>query len=79
MFRGISDTTSFQGGTWDYNNTAKRQLSVVAPGAEAFSGFLADGFPQRYAHIRCTEANGFATIIAVATDGKALGDSRRIQ
>ena len=22
MFRGINDTTSFQGGTWDYNNTA---------------------------------------------------------
>ena len=60
-------------------DVSKRQLSVVAPGAEAFSGFLADGFPKRFAHILCTDTNGFATIIAVAMDDQALRNSRRIR
>lgn len=56
----------------------KKQLSVSAAGAEAFSGFLSAGFPARFSHLQCTETNGFATIISVSLDGKLLSESGRI-
>lgn len=59
-------------------DTAKKQLRVVAPSVEAFSGFLSDGFPQGFSSLHCTETTGFATIIAIATDGKPLCESQRI-
>lgn len=60
-------------------DVGNRQLSVAAPAAEAFSGFLDAGFPSRFAHLRCTGTNGFATIIVVAMDGKTLGESRSLR
>jgi hypothetical protein len=60
-------------------DVGNRQLSVAAPAAEAFSGFLDAGFPSRFAHLRSTGTNGFATIIVVAMDGKALGESRSLR
>ena len=56
----------------------KRQLAITAPAAEAFSGFLTDGFPTTYKHLATTDATGFATIIAVALDDQPLAQSRRI-
>ncbi|MGI5868236.1 MAG: hypothetical protein ACOX9C_02155 [Kiritimatiellia bacterium] len=60
-------------------DTAKRQLCVAAPAVEAFSGFLDAGFPTRFSHLSCTGTNGFATVVVVAMDGKALGESRNLR
>jgi hypothetical protein len=57
---------------------AKRQLSVVTPGGEAFSGFLDAGFPRRFIHLSCPDTDGFATVVAVAADGRPMAASRAI-
>ncbi len=51
-------------------DTARRQLTVAAPQAEAFSGFL-DGKPlQGPKHLLLDGAGGFATVIMVADDNQ---------
>jgi len=59
-------------------DTSRRQLTVAAPQAEAFSGFL-DGKPlQGPKHLLLDGDSGFATVIMVADDNTGLGDSSHL-
>ena len=55
----------------------RRQFTVAAPRAEAFSGFLDDRVPAGLKHLDVAEA-AFATVVAVADDGKPFGQSSHL-
>ncbi len=56
----------------------RMQLTVAAPGAEAFSGNLDSGQPAGLSVLGINEQAGFATVILVATDGLPLADSANL-
>ncbi|MDF3058912.1 MAG: hypothetical protein K0R17_3127 [Rariglobus sp.] len=55
----------------------RRQFTVTAPQAEAFSGFPDDRAPAGLKHLVVDNA-AFATVVAVAEDGKPFGQSGRL-
>lgn len=55
-------------------DTARRQLTVAAPQAEAFSGYL-DGKPPAGLQHLAVDGDSFATVILVAEDGKDFAQS----
>ena len=55
----------------------RRQFTVAAPQAEAFSGFIDGRAPAGLKHLGVSEAD-FATVVVVADDAKALGQSGRL-
>ena len=59
-------------------DTARGQLSVSAPQAEAFSGKLDARPPAALVHIGIAAESGFATIIVVADDGRPLSESKHL-
>ena len=58
-------------------DTTRRQLTISAPQAEAFSGFLDGQTPDGPKHLRVS-GKGFATVIAISLDGRELGASQRL-
>lgn len=56
----------------------RKQLTVSAPQAEAFSGYLDDKAPAGLKRLSIGAQDGFATVIAVADDDKPLEQSSRI-
>lgn len=55
----------------------RKQLSVAAPKAEAFSGYLDGKSPAGLKQLEL-KGSGFATVVVVASDDKALTDSERL-
>jgi hypothetical protein len=55
----------------------RKQLTVAAPKAEAFSGYLDGKPPVKLQHLNIT-GDGFATVVLVADDDKDLGKSRHL-
>ena len=55
----------------------RRQLTVSAPQVEAFSGFIDDRAPAGLKRLVLGNA-AFATVVAVAADGKPLAESRHL-
>ncbi|XHR28400.1 MAG: hypothetical protein ACFUZC_21085 [Chthoniobacteraceae bacterium] len=53
----------------------RKQVSVSAPQAEAFSGFLDSRAPAALKRLRLEGENGFVTVILVADDGKPIEES----
>ncbi|MGB8355618.1 MAG: hypothetical protein WCD79_17095 [Chthoniobacteraceae bacterium] len=53
----------------------RRQLTVVAPKSEAFSGYLDAKPPAGLKYLGGMEGDGFATVILVANDDRELGES----
>jgi len=64
----ISDTREI------VKDVTRRQFTVAAPQVEAFSGFLDAKAPAGLKHLVVSEAS-FATVVAVAEDRKAFGQS----
>jgi|GEM_PF-1652076 len=58
-------------------NIARRQLTIAAPQAEAFSGYPDEAAPAGLEHL-ALESDGFATVVLVAGDGKPLRESARL-
>ncbi len=58
-------------------DTARKQLTVSAPGAEGFSGYLDDKTPAGLKRLGL-EGSGFATVVVVANDDAALGESQQL-
>lgn len=58
-------------------DVTRRQFTVAAAQAEAFSGFPDANPPAGLKHLVLGEA-AFATVVVVADDGKALGESRHL-
>lgn len=58
-------------------DTARQQLTVSAPQAEAFSGYLDERAPAGLKHLTIGGAR-FATVLLVARDGQPLTDSERL-
>ncbi len=56
---------------------ARRQLTIAAPQAEAFSGYGDDQPAAALKHLAVTGGT-FATAVVVADDGKALGESAKL-
>jgi hypothetical protein len=67
----ISDTNEI------VRDVTRRQFTVTAPRAEGFSGFIDDQAPAGLRHLRVSGAD-FATVIAVAVDGQAMGASSHL-
>ncbi len=59
-------------------DTVRRQLTVAAPQAEAFSGFLDGQSPVGPTHLEIAGNTGFATVILVANDNKNLSESQHL-
>lgn len=59
-------------------DVARRQLTVRAPQAEAFSGERDDQAPTGLTHLGSLTGRGFATVIIVAADGQLLAASRNL-
>jgi hypothetical protein len=59
-------------------DTVRRQLTVTAPQAEAFSGFLDGTAPAGPKHLLVDGTNGFATVAAVCMDGQPFGSTKSI-
>ncbi len=55
-------------------DVVRKQLTVTAPQAEAFSGYLDAQAPAGIPHLSLG-GEGFATVVVVAEDGKPLGES----
>lgn len=55
-------------------DVARKQLTVAAPQAEAFSGYLDERAPAALKHLRL-EGKGFATVVLVADDGNNFGST----
>jgi hypothetical protein len=55
-------------------DTERKQLTVAAPQAEGFSGFLDDKAPAGLQHLSL-QGEGFATVLLVADDSKPLAES----
>lgn len=51
---------------------------VNAPDAQGVAGFLKDAGPQQLADVAIICRNDYATIVAVALDGRPLRDSQRV-
>ena len=67
----ISDTSQI------IKNTSRKQLSVSAPKAEAFSGTLDSSQPSGLSHLQVGGTNGgFATLILVSNDGNDITNSQ---
>lgn len=60
-----------------HKDIARKQLTIAAPRAEAFSGFLDDQTPAGLKHLSVS-ASGFATVVVVADDDADLAQSRRL-
>lgn len=58
-------------------DVTRRQFTVAAPQAEGFSGFIDANAPAGLKHLAVSGAD-FATVVAVAEDRKALGESARV-
>jgi len=58
-------------------DVVRKQLTVTAPQAEAFSGFLDAQAPAGIPHI-ALGGEGFVTVVLVAEDGKSLGESQHL-
>jgi hypothetical protein len=59
-------------------NTVRKQLTVAAPQAEAFSGFL-DGQPLAgLNHLQISSNSGSATVIMVSNDGNDFSNSQKV-
>ncbi len=56
----------------------RKQLTVTAPQAEGFSGYLDGKAPAGLPHLDVAGDAGFATVIVVAEDEKPLAQSRRL-
>lgn len=56
----------------------RQQLTVSAPGAEAFSGVLDGRPPAGLRRLRIDSPGGFATVILVAADGRPIEQSRHL-
>jgi hypothetical protein len=59
-------------------DTVRKQLTVAAPQAEAFSGFLDGQAPARLNHLQFTGNSGTATVIAVSNDGNDFASSQKL-
>ncbi len=55
----------------------RKQLTVAAPKAEAFSGYLDDKAPAGLKRLEL-KGSGFAAVVVVASDDKALPESERL-
>jgi hypothetical protein len=58
-------------------DVVRKQLTVTAPQAEAFSGYLDAEAPAGIPHLSVT-GEGFVTVVLVAEDGKPLGESAHV-
>lgn len=58
-------------------DVVRKQLTVTAPQAEAFSGYLDAEVPAGIPHLSVT-GEGFVTVVLVAEDGKPLGESAHV-
>lgn len=58
-------------------DTARKQLTVTAPQAEAFSGYFDSKAPAGLKHL-AVEGENFATVVAVAADGRPLAESEHL-
>ena len=67
----ISDTKEI------VKDITRRQLTIAAPKAEAFSGYCDGRPPAGLRHLEVT-SNAFATAVVVAEDGKGLGESESL-
>ncbi len=57
----------------------RKQLRILAPRAEAFSGELADtAWDGGYRHLTLHAKAGFATVVLVTLDGQPLASARRL-
>lgn len=56
-------------------DTVRKQLTVAAPAAEAFSGYLDGKKPAKLSRLAVAGDSGFATVIFVAADARPLGES----
>lgn len=56
-------------------DTVRKQLTVAAPAAEAFSGYLDGKAPAKLSRLAVAGESGFATVILVAADARPLGES----
>lgn len=61
--------------TW---NHVKGVVSVNAPAIQGASGFLAAAGSQQLADVTIASSNDYATVVAVALDGKPLKTSRKV-
>jgi len=59
-------------------DVSRKQLSIAAAKAEAFSGVLDAAAPGLLSHLSIVDTSGFATVIAVSSDGADLGSSHRV-
>lgn len=59
-------------------DTERKQLTVAAPAAEAFSGYLDGKAPAKLSRLAVAGDAGFATVILVAADKRPLTDSMRL-
>lgn len=59
-------------------DTVRRQLTVAASKAEAFSGFLDGAAPAGLSHLELGGDNDFATVILVANDALPLTESKNL-
>jgi hypothetical protein len=59
-------------------DVVRKQLTVDAPQAEAFSGYLDDNPPADLDVLQLADATGFATVILVAMDDRPLEESRNL-
>jgi len=56
-------------------DTERKQLTVAAPAAEAFSGYLDGKAPANLSRLAVAGESGFATVILVAADARPFGQS----
>ncbi|GHC01667.1 hypothetical protein GCM10007047_17790 [Cerasicoccus arenae] len=59
-------------------DTVRRQLTVTAQEAEAFSGFLDEAAPAGLSHLILDGEKDFATVILVANDNRPLSKSKSL-
>jgi hypothetical protein len=59
-------------------DTRRRQLTLAAPQAEAFSGYLDGAVPAGLRHLAVDAADGFATVVAVCLDDRPFGATTSI-
>jgi len=59
-------------------NTERKQLTINAPQAEAFSGKLDGLAPTGLSHIQVSGSSGSATVVMVSNDGNDFATSRKL-
>ena len=57
---------------------ATKQLTIIAPKVEAFSGPIDGKSPSGLQHLKLESSKGFATVILVSDDGSPLKESKRL-